>query len=85
MVEKKSSIVERVKQRTQKKLEARELHLSSLSQRRLDVVAELTETVREARFVRMKVTNAGSCPDWHAAAGSESWLFLDEMVVLTPE
>ena len=40
VVEKKSSIVERVKQRTKKKLEARELHLSSLSQRRLDVVAE---------------------------------------------
>ena len=54
-------------------------------QTRLDVVAELTETVREARFVRMKVANAGPCPDWHAAAGSESWLFLDEMVVLTAE
>ena len=54
-------------------------------QTRLDVVADLTTPVREARFVRMKVANGGPCPDWHAAAGSESWLFLDEMVVLTAE
>jgi len=36
-----------------------------------------------ARYVRMTAVNAGVCPDWHAAAGSESWLFLDEMVVRT--
>jgi len=33
--------------------------------------------------VRMTVVNGGACPDWHAAAGLESWLFLDEMVVET--
>jgi hypothetical protein len=35
----------------------------------------------QARFVRMKAQNMGSCPDWHAAATELSWLFCDELVV----
>jgi len=50
-------------------------------QLRLDVDAEMDVPGQEARFVRMTAVNAGVCPDWHAAAGAESWLFLDEMVV----
>lgn len=34
-----------------------------------------------ARYVRMKAHNITYCPDWHAAAGSEAWLFVDEFVV----
>lgn len=48
---------------------------------RLKVEGPLNGQPREARYIRMTATNAGACPDWHAAAGSESWLFLDEMVV----
>ena len=52
-------------------------------QLRLDIEAELLEPGAMARFVRMTAINAGTCPDWHAAAGSESWIFLDEMAVRT--
>ncbi len=31
-----------------------------------------------ARYVRMKAKNMGVCPDWHDAAGSKAWLFIDE-------
>lgn len=34
-----------------------------------------------ARYVRLKAHNITYCPDWHAAAGSEAWLFVDEFVV----
>ncbi|MEM6722701.1 MAG: beta-N-acetylhexosaminidase [Bacteroidota bacterium] len=35
-----------------------------------------------ARFIEVVVPNFGTCPDWHDAAGSPTWLFLDELVVL---
>jgi hexosaminidase len=34
-----------------------------------------------ARYVRLKAHNITYCPDWHPAAGSEAWLFVDEFVV----
>ena len=54
-------------------------------QLRLEVDVEVEAAVQVARFVRMTAVNAGACPDWHAAAGAESWLFLDEMVVRTAD
>ena len=50
---------------------------------RLDIQGDLKGESPEARFVRMSAVNPGRCPDWHAAAGSESWLFLDEMAIQT--
>ncbi|MDB4564037.1 family 20 glycosylhydrolase, partial [Flavobacteriales bacterium] len=50
-------------------------------QQRMSLKAVVRPGAPQAQFVRMKVTNAGPCPDWHAAAGSESWLFLDEITV----
>ena len=50
---------------------------------RLDIQGDLRGETPEARFVRMSAVNPGRCPDWHAAAGSESWLFLDEMAIET--
>lgn len=35
----------------------------------------------EARYIRMVAKNYGKCPDWHSAAGSDTWLFADELVV----
>lgn len=35
----------------------------------------------QARFVRMKARNMGVCPEWHDAAGSKAWLFIDEFSV----
>lgn len=50
-------------------------------QQRMALKAVVRPGAPQAQFVRMTVTNAGPCPDWHAAAGSESWLFLDEITV----
>lgn len=37
--------------------------------------------LENVRFLKVKVTSMGPCPDWHDAAGSDSWLFVDEIVV----
>ena len=50
-------------------------------QQRMPLRAVVRPGAPEVRYVRMTVNNAGVCPDWHAAAGSDSWVFLDEMVV----
>lgn len=34
-----------------------------------------------ARYVKIKAKNLGVCPDWHDAAGSPAWLFIDEFSV----
>lgn len=36
---------------------------------------------QSARWVRFEARNPGPCPEWHDAASSASWLFLDELVV----
>jgi hexosaminidase len=36
---------------------------------------------KKARWVRFEAVNPGPCPDWHDAASSATWLFLDELVV----
>ena len=33
----------------------------------------------EAKYIKIKAVNYGVCPDWHPAAGSKSWLFVDEV------
>ena len=33
----------------------------------------------EAKYIKIKAVNFGACPDWHPAAGSKSWLFVDEV------
>ncbi|MBT4970615.1 MAG: hypothetical protein HOM80_16540, partial [Bacteroidetes bacterium] len=35
----------------------------------------------EARYIRLKATNIKKLPDWHEAAGSDAWLFVDEIIV----
>ena len=34
-----------------------------------------------ARFIKLKATTLGICPDWHDAAGSKAWLFMDELSI----
>jgi hexosaminidase len=36
---------------------------------------------RSARYVRMRATSIGQCPEGHPAAGGTAWLFIDELVV----
>lgn len=33
------------------------------------------------RYIKIKATSIGKVPDWHEAAGSDTWLFLDEIIV----
>ena len=35
----------------------------------------------KARYVKIVGKNRGVCPDWHAGAGSPSWLFIDEIII----
>lgn len=43
----------------------------------------IAETAVPARYVKIVVESIGPCPDWHDAAGSDSWLFIDEIAVTT--
>ncbi len=38
------------------------------------------EPVR-GRYVRIRASSQGVCPDWHSGAGKQAWLFVDELVV----
>lgn len=33
------------------------------------------------RYIKIKATNIGRVPDWHEAAGSDAWIFMDEIIV----
>ena len=35
----------------------------------------------EARYLKIRIKNYGKCPDWHTAAGSAAWMFVDEIFV----
>ncbi|MEM7299080.1 MAG: family 20 glycosylhydrolase, partial [Bacteroidota bacterium] len=35
----------------------------------------------KARYVKLIAKSIGVCPDWHDAAGSDSWLFIDEFSI----
>jgi predicted alpha-1,2-mannosidase len=37
----------------------------------------------QARYVRVRARNVGVCPEWHKAAGSKAWLFVDEISLTT--
>lgn len=34
-----------------------------------------------ARYIKLKALNLGTCPLWHSGAGEKAWLFVDEVVV----
>lgn len=34
-----------------------------------------------ARFVKIRIKNIGKCPDIHKGAGSDAWIFIDEIMV----
>jgi hexosaminidase len=44
-----------------------------------DFIAEFQNV--KGRYIKMIATSIGPCPDWHPAAGSQSWLFADEIEV----
>ena len=44
-----------------------------------DILAHLQPEV--ARYIRVIAANPGKCPPWHVGAGSNAWIFIDEIVV----
>ena len=38
----------------------------------------------KCRFVRITAKNRGIVPDWHPGAGYPSWMFFDEIEIVTP-
>lgn len=36
---------------------------------------------KKARYIKVKATNIGICPDWHHGAGGKAWVFADEIIV----
>ncbi|TVR36755.1 MAG: beta-N-acetylhexosaminidase [Cryomorphaceae bacterium] len=52
-------------------------------QARTEMVEEMALRIPETRFRYLRVTAAypGDVPSWHEAAGSKSWIFLDEIIV----
>jgi hypothetical protein len=33
------------------------------------------------RYIRIRATNRGVCPEWHVGAGEKAWVFIDEIIV----
>lgn len=42
---------------------------------------EISISNKEFRFIRIKATNLGICPDWHNGKGQAAFLFIDEIIV----
>ena len=43
----------------------------------------VTKSIKiKARYIRFKAKGNGKLPAWHEAAGSDSWMFIDEIIVL---
>ena len=42
---------------------------------------ELKADGRQARYVKIRALNRGTCPDWHPGAGRPSWIFCDELII----
>ncbi len=34
-----------------------------------------------SRYIKVKAKKVNVCPDWHESAGSEAWLFIDEIII----
>ena len=46
-------------------------------------IREITENINptRARYVRVRAYNFGKIPEWHVGAGSDPWIFVDEIFV----
>jgi len=41
----------------------------------------VTLTGKPVRYIKIEALNSGPIPSWHHAAGNESWLFCDEVII----
>ncbi|MFK8103567.1 MAG: family 20 glycosylhydrolase [Saprospiraceae bacterium] len=42
---------------------------------------KVERTMSDVQFIRIEVENVGKVPAWHEAAGSDAWIFMDEIIV----
>ncbi|MCJ7680711.1 MAG: discoidin domain-containing protein, partial [Candidatus Aminicenantes bacterium] len=57
---------------------------NDISPRTADRVIKLFEASFDpvkARYIRLRASSIGVCPDWHFAAGGKAWLFIDEILI----
>lgn len=47
----------------------------------IETLSHQLSTSVSARYVKLEATNVGKCPSWHDAAGSDAWIFVDELIV----
>ena len=47
----------------------------------IEEVIVISEEVLEFNYLRVFVKNLGTVPNWHEAAGSDAWIFMDEIQV----
>ena len=36
---------------------------------------------QHVRYIKLNAKSIGKVPDWHEAAGSDTWVFIDEIIV----
>ena len=36
---------------------------------------------QKARYIRIRASNYGKIPSWHAGAGGDAWIFVDEIMI----
>lgn len=61
----------------QKKLEDK----SKIRGKFIEPVHLLIYPETDTKFLKLKVKNLGIVPNWHEAAGSKAWIFIDEIIV----
>ena len=47
----------------------------------IEEVIVISEEMLEFKYLRVFVKNLGTVPNWHEAAGSDAWIFMDEIQV----
>jgi predicted alpha-1,2-mannosidase len=47
------------------------------------VIKDFVKTIaaQKARYVRVRGSNYGKIPSWHAGAGGDAWIFVDEIII----
>ncbi|MEM9053227.1 MAG: family 20 glycosylhydrolase, partial [Bacteroidota bacterium] len=47
----------------------------------IETITVSADEVFVGKYIRLKAINLGEVPDWHEAAGSDAWIFIDEIQV----
>ena len=36
----------------------------------------------KSRYIKLKASNIGQCPEYHPGSGGKAWIFTDEIIIL---